>query len=66
MIGNVVTQVEVASPCIKQCKIDSNTSLCQGCLRTLEEITLWSKASNETKRAIWVNIEDRRSTMAEN
>ncbi len=66
MIGNVVTQVEVASPCIKHCKIDSITSLCQGCLRTLEEITLWSKASNETKRAIWVNIESRKSTMAEN
>lgn len=66
MISTNIAQVDVVSPCVKLCKIDANTSLCQGCLRTLEEITLWSKASSETKLAIWKKIEIRKSMAAEN
>jgi predicted Fe-S protein YdhL (DUF1289 family) len=66
MISNNLAQVDVVSPCVKLCKIDASTSLCQGCLRTLEEITLWSKANSETKLAIWKKIEVRKSLAAEN
>jgi predicted Fe-S protein YdhL (DUF1289 family) len=47
---------EVASPCIKLCKIDSESKVCGGCYRTIEEIIIWSKASSDQKRKIWANI----------
>ncbi|RKF50282.1 Fe-S protein [Paraburkholderia fungorum] len=31
----------VPSPCIDICKIDGNTGLCIGCLRTRDEIRGW-------------------------
>lgn len=52
---------DVTSPCIKACKINPETDLCHGCLRTLDEIIVWSKASNAKKRQIWNLIEERRS-----
>ena len=30
------------SPCINVCKLDPNSNLCEGCLRTSEEISNWS------------------------
>lgn len=42
---------EVASPCVKQCKLDDSRRYCTGCLRTLDEITGWSSASNVQKQA---------------
>lgn len=35
---------------------------CEGCLRTLDEIRLWSRASDADKRAVWAAIEDRIAT----
>lgn len=31
-----------ASPCIRLCRIDPASSLCVGCLRSLDEIARWS------------------------
>ncbi len=61
---NEIPQNEIISPCIKLCKIDKQTSLCEGCLRTIEEITIWSKASQDQKAAIWIRIDERRSVKA--
>lgn len=46
----------VPSPCISICKIDEKSSLCVACYRSLEEITIWSRANEETKRMIWREI----------
>lgn len=53
-------QIEVVSPCVKLCKIDNQTGLCSGCLRTIAEITVWSKADRETKLQIWKKIDARK------
>ena len=50
---------ELPSPCVSVCRMAFATGLCQGCLRTLEEITAWSKLDDEGKRAIWGQIEQR-------
>jgi predicted Fe-S protein YdhL (DUF1289 family) len=47
------------SPCISLCKMDPETGLCQGCLRTLDEIVQWSQADDDVKRAVWVAIRRR-------
>ena len=52
-------QRELPSPCVSVCRMGFATGLCQGCLRTLEEITAWSQLDDEGKRAIWGRIEQR-------
>ena len=52
-------QTPVPSPCINVCKMNAQTGLCEGCFRTLDEIVKWGTASNEYKRAVWVEIEKR-------
>jgi uncharacterized protein len=64
--GVALTQVDapdVASPCVGICKIEPSTGLCLGCLRTLEEIAGWSKASDGTKRAVVARIAERRGRL---
>lgn len=50
---------ELPSPCVSVCRMEAATALCKGCLRTLEEITAWSRLDDEGKRAIWGQIEQR-------
>lgn len=39
------------SPCVNICKLN-DSSICVGCLRTVDEITDWSIYTNEEKQAI--------------
>jgi predicted Fe-S protein YdhL (DUF1289 family) len=41
------------------CQMDEDTALCQGCLRTLDEICQWGNADEASRRAIWTSIEVR-------
>jgi predicted Fe-S protein YdhL (DUF1289 family) len=50
-----------ASPCINVCVMNAASGLCDGCLRTLDEIAAWSCASDEQKRGIWQHIQRRRA-----
>ena len=47
---------EVVSPCINVCRMNPDTGLCQGCLRTLAEIAAWSGMSPEEKRAVLASL----------
>ncbi len=58
--NNVTVGIEVASPCVKLCKIDAENSLCIGCYRTLDEISVWSRASAPQKLQILQVLELRR------
>jgi predicted Fe-S protein YdhL (DUF1289 family) len=51
----------VASPCISVCAIDATTGLCTGCLRTLDEIAVWSVLDDAEKRAVLADITLRRN-----
>jgi predicted Fe-S protein YdhL (DUF1289 family) len=50
----------VASPCISVCRMDEATGWCEGCLRTLDEIALWSVLDDEDKRQVTVELGRRR------
>ena len=50
----------VLSPCTKVCKIDNSSKLCQGCWRSLDEIAIWSRATESQKLAIWAKLEARK------
>lgn len=51
----------VPSPCISICAIDQVTGLCAGCLRTLDEIAVWSVLDDAEKRAVWSSLDARRA-----
>lgn len=53
-----------ASPCIDVCRIDPDTGLCAGCLRTLDEIAGWAGYSDEDKRAVNRTLAERRQQAA--
>jgi predicted Fe-S protein YdhL (DUF1289 family) len=41
--------------------MNRNSGLCEGCLRTLDEIIAWSKADDDFKRAVWAELPGRES-----
>lgn len=49
----------IPSACISVCKINAQTDLCEGCWRTIEEITIWATASETLKKEIWEKIQQR-------
>lgn len=52
----------VPSPCTSICRMNSDTGLCEGCFRTLDEIVAWSRVADEGedgKRSIWSKIQQR-------
>ena len=59
-VNNRPDQDYSASPCINVCVMNAASGLCDGCLRTLDEIAAWSCASDEQKRGIWQLIAQRR------
>lgn len=48
----------IKSPCVNTCKLDSR-QICQGCKRTIEEITHWSKLTNDEKLKIIMELKFR-------
>jgi len=51
--------MSIDSPCINICRMDSRTGLCEGCFRTIEEITVWSRADDALKREILDRVAER-------
>ena len=56
-------QTPVPSPCINICKMLPETGLCQGCMRTIDEIRAWRHATEDDKRAIWAEIRRREGAL---
>jgi uncharacterized protein len=54
----------VESPCVGVCVIDERSGLCEGCLRTLDEIALWGSSSPAQRRQVLARVEARRSVDA--
>lgn len=49
------------SPCVGVCVIDESTGLCEGCLRTLDEVARWGASSPDERREILQRVARRRS-----
>ena len=50
----------VPSPCRNVCRMHEASGHCVGCGRTLDEIALWSVLDDDDKRAVWVELGERR------
>ncbi|MEZ5730534.1 MAG: DUF1289 domain-containing protein [Burkholderiaceae bacterium] len=50
----------VVSPCISVCRLDRASGLCEGCLRTIDEIAGWSAMNDPQRRAVLARVAARR------
>ena len=51
--------VHVPSPCVSICVVNPNTGLCEGCLRTLNEVAAWGQLPSAQQREVWQLIQVR-------
>jgi predicted Fe-S protein YdhL (DUF1289 family) len=54
---------EVESPCVKICVVHPQARICTGCLRSIDEITRWTKMTPEERRTIMEALPDRASLL---
>lgn len=54
-----LSSLNVPSPCTSVCRMNRDSGLCEGCLRTIDEICQWSQATPELKRVVWGRIAER-------
>lgn len=59
MKDDVWSRNEIESPCVKICVVHPETRLCTGCLRSIDEISRWSKMTAEDRRAIMADLPSR-------
>ncbi|OYU97842.1 MAG: DUF1289 domain-containing protein [Burkholderiales bacterium PBB5] len=50
----------VPSPCIGVCRMHAASGWCEGCLRTIDEITAWSRLADADKRMLLQQLPARR------
>lgn len=51
---------EIESPCVKICVIHPEARLCTGCLRSIDEITQWSRLTPEVRSEVMAELPSRR------
>jgi uncharacterized protein len=56
----------VLSPCIKLCRMDADSGWCQGCMRTLAEISGWFVMRDDQKRIVLADLARRRQVVEPN
>ncbi|MCC5957245.1 MAG: DUF1289 domain-containing protein [Natronohydrobacter sp.] len=65
MTDTLWTRDEIESPCVKICVIHPESRLCTGCLRTIDEITQWSRMSVDARRQIMADLPARAPQLAQ-
>lgn len=64
MKDDVWTRDEIASPCVKLCVVHPEARICVGCLRSIDEISQWSKLSHEERAAVMADLPARAPRLA--
>lgn len=59
MTDEIWVRPEIASPCVKLCVIHPEARLCTGCLRSIDEITLWGRITDAERAAIMAELPSR-------
>ncbi len=54
---------EIPSPCVGVCRLEEESGLCQGCLRTVAEIARWPYADGPERLAIVGRLRERRRAL---
>ncbi|SFA69921.1 hypothetical protein SAMN05421688_0172 [Poseidonocella pacifica] len=59
MSDEIWKREEIESPCVKLCVVHPEARICTGCMRSIEEITRWSKMTPEERRTVMAELPDR-------
>jgi len=62
---SVTGEACVPSPCTNVCRIDPASGLCEGCLRTIDEIAAWGALDDGARREVWKRLAGRREALAD-
>jgi predicted Fe-S protein YdhL (DUF1289 family) len=62
---SAVMSSTIKSPCSNVCRMHQPTGWCEGCARTIPEITLWSKADDAMRLEILQRLPARREQLLE-
>ena len=65
MTDEIWKRDEIESPCIKICVVHPEARICTGCLRTIDEITQWSRMSPEDRRTVMAALPARRAELGQ-
>ena len=52
-------QINIISPCVGVCSIDPVSKLCLGCLRSPDEIAIWSQIDSKKALEIMKDLKNR-------
>jgi hypothetical protein len=55
---------EIASPCVKMCVVHPDARLCVGCLRSIDEISTWSRMSHDEREMVMADLPSRAPQLA--
>ena len=61
----VAGEASVPSPCTDVCRIDPASGLCEGCLRTIDEIAAWGSLDDGARREVWKRLPGRRQALSD-
>ena len=56
MKDDVWKRDEIASPCVRLCVVHPEERICVGCLRSIEEISGWSRMTAEERAAVMAEL----------
>jgi predicted Fe-S protein YdhL (DUF1289 family) len=56
---HIWARAEIESPCVKVCVIHPESRLCTGCLRSIDEISAWSRMTSEARQLIMEELPTR-------
>ncbi|MBA84418.1 DUF1289 domain-containing protein [Thalassobius sp. S69A] len=59
MSKDVWKRAEIQSPCVNICVIHPAERICTGCLRSIDEITQWSKMTDDQRSALMAELPSR-------
>ncbi len=57
--------MSVPSPCTNICRMSPDTGWCEGCQRTIDEITRWSRTTDADRRSILAALTERREWLGQ-
>lgn len=63
MSDDIWRRDEIQSPCVKICVMHPEAKLCTGCLRSIEEITGWSRMTGDQRAAVMAELPARESQL---
>ncbi len=63
MADDIWKRDEIQSPCVKICVVHPEALICTGCLRSIDEITQWTKMGHEARAEVMAALPERRAQL---